>query len=195
MCSVALGFLPSFVPMLESHNLLDVRSVFARTAVLRDFVDQHCDLEEINDGLVESLLSYSENASGNEFSLKHELNDRTIQITFEPASAVISYQGKIGERRISSPRRRRCVGIWLGEHYAVRWCKTIAKVEAGRRPASEDFSDEEHERDHHPLRGAGACPGRLTRQSGQPRQIHRHSVTYANSLRPDHDDNRARMAG
>jgi hypothetical protein len=54
-------------------------------------------VEEINDALVESLLSYSENASGNEFSLKHELNDRTIQITFEHASAVISYQGKIGK--------------------------------------------------------------------------------------------------
>lgn len=54
-------------------------------------------VEEINDGLVESLLSYSENASGTEFSLKHELNDRTIQITFDPASAVISYQGKIGK--------------------------------------------------------------------------------------------------
>src|ERR1700722_14203469 len=54
-------------------------------------------VEEINEGLPEGMLSYSENANGNEFSLKHELNDRTIQITFELASAVISYQGKIGE--------------------------------------------------------------------------------------------------
>jgi hypothetical protein len=53
-------------------------------------------VEEINDGLADSLLSYSENASGNEFSVRHELNDRTVQITFEPASALISYQGKIG---------------------------------------------------------------------------------------------------
>jgi ppGpp synthetase/RelA/SpoT-type nucleotidyltranferase len=46
-------------------------------------------VEEINEGLPEGMLSYSENANGNEFSLKHELNDRTIQITFEPASAVV----------------------------------------------------------------------------------------------------------
>jgi hypothetical protein len=54
-------------------------------------------VEEINDGLVDSLLSYSESASGNELSLRHELNDRTVQIVFEPASALISYQGKIGK--------------------------------------------------------------------------------------------------
>lgn len=62
---------------------------------LKDSLKRH--VEEINDGLVESLLSYSENTSGNEFNLKHELNDRTVQITFEPASALISYQGKIGK--------------------------------------------------------------------------------------------------
>ena len=53
-------------------------------------------VEEINDGLVESLLSYSENASGDELTLRHELNDRTVRIVFEPASALVSYQGKIG---------------------------------------------------------------------------------------------------
>jgi hypothetical protein len=61
---------------------------------LKDSLTSH--VEEINEGLVEPLLSYSENASGNEFSLKHELNDRTVTIVFDPASAVISYQGKIG---------------------------------------------------------------------------------------------------
>jgi hypothetical protein len=63
---------------------------------LKDSLKRH--VEEINDGLVESLLSYSENANGNEFTLRHELDDRTVQITFKPASALVSYQGKIGKR-------------------------------------------------------------------------------------------------
>jgi|ERR1700675_689609 len=62
---------------------------------LKDSLKSH--VEEINDGLPEAMLSYSENASGNEFSLTHELNDRAIQITFDPASALISYQGKNGK--------------------------------------------------------------------------------------------------
>jgi len=62
---------------------------------LTDSLKKH--VEEINDGLSEAMLSYSENASGNEFTLRHELNDRTVQITFEPASALISYQGKVGK--------------------------------------------------------------------------------------------------
>jgi hypothetical protein len=44
---------------------------------LKDSLKRH--VEEINDGLVESLLSYSENASGNELSLRHELSGRSIQ--------------------------------------------------------------------------------------------------------------------
>jgi hypothetical protein len=50
---------------------------------LTDSLKRH--VEEINDGLSEAMLSYSENASGNEFTLRHELNDCTVQITFEPA--------------------------------------------------------------------------------------------------------------
>jgi hypothetical protein len=80
----------------EQHDARIVADEGARTwPDLKESLKRHA--EQINDGLVESLLSYSENASGNEFSLKHELNDRTIRIIFEPASAVISYQGKIGK--------------------------------------------------------------------------------------------------
>ncbi len=62
---------------------------------LKDSLKSH--VEEINEGLVEPLLSYSDNASGNEFSLRNELNDRSIQIAFEPASAVISFKGNKGK--------------------------------------------------------------------------------------------------
>jgi len=80
----------------EEHDAKIVADEGARRwRELKDSLKSH--VEEINDGLSESLLSYSENPSGTEFSLKHELNDRTVQITFEPASAVISYQGKIGK--------------------------------------------------------------------------------------------------
>jgi len=54
-------------------------------------------IEEINEGLPEAMLSYSENASGNDLSLTHELGVRNIQIIFNPASAVISYQGNNGK--------------------------------------------------------------------------------------------------
>jgi hypothetical protein len=37
-------FLPPFVLMLESQHLLDVQSIFARTAVPDDLLDQHRDL-------------------------------------------------------------------------------------------------------------------------------------------------------
>jgi hypothetical protein len=55
------------------------------------------DIEEINEGLPDALLSHSENASGNELSLRHELSGRSIQIIFEPASAVFSYEGNNGK--------------------------------------------------------------------------------------------------
>jgi len=62
---------------------------------LKDSLKRH--VEEINDGLVDSLLSYSENASGDEFTLRHELHDRTTQITYQPTSAAISYEGTSGK--------------------------------------------------------------------------------------------------
>ena len=53
-------------------------------------------VEEINEELPEAMLSYSENASGNEFTLRHEVHDRTTRVIFDPASAVISYEGNGG---------------------------------------------------------------------------------------------------
>lgn len=56
------------------------------------------DIEVINDGLPEPLLSYSENAD-NELSLKHELSDRDsdMRVAFDPASVVITYEGNKGK--------------------------------------------------------------------------------------------------
>jgi hypothetical protein len=54
-------------------------------------------VEEINDGLPEGMLSYPVNANDNEFTLMHELSGRTIQVTFDPVSAVVSYQGNSGK--------------------------------------------------------------------------------------------------
>jgi|GEM_PF-3414207 hypothetical protein len=48
---------------------------------------------EINDGLDEGILTYPQNTNDNEFTLMHELRQQTMQVTFDPASAVISYQG------------------------------------------------------------------------------------------------------
>ena len=53
--------------------------------------------EEINEGLPEGMLSYSENANGNEFTLRHELSERMMQVIFDPASATVSYQGNSGK--------------------------------------------------------------------------------------------------
>lgn len=58
-------------------------------------------VEEINDGLPEGMLAYIENANGNEFTLRHELSERTMQVTFDPASAVVSYQGNSGKGAFS----------------------------------------------------------------------------------------------
>jgi hypothetical protein len=52
---------------------------------------------EINEGLPDAMLSYSESSAGNELRLRHELSGRDIQIIFDPASAVISYQGNNGK--------------------------------------------------------------------------------------------------
>jgi hypothetical protein len=52
---------------------------------------------EINDELPEGMLSYPQTANDNEFVLMHELSRRTMQVTFDPASAVISYQGECGK--------------------------------------------------------------------------------------------------
>jgi hypothetical protein len=56
-------------------------------------------VEEINDGFPEGMLSFPvpQTANDNEFILMHELNKRTMQVTFDPVSAVISYQGDSGK--------------------------------------------------------------------------------------------------
>lgn len=54
-------------------------------------------IEEINDALRESLLSYRESASDNELSLRHELSGRNIQITFDPPPAAFSCEGNNGK--------------------------------------------------------------------------------------------------
>ncbi len=54
-------------------------------------------VEEVNDTLSEATLSYSENADGSEFTLRHELHDRTTRVTFDPTSALISYDGNSGK--------------------------------------------------------------------------------------------------
>jgi hypothetical protein len=80
----------------EQHDARIVADEGAKT--LRELKDslKH-DVEKINDELPEPMLSYSENASGNEFTLRHELHDRTTQITFQPTSAAISYEGASGK--------------------------------------------------------------------------------------------------
>ncbi len=54
-------------------------------------------VEEINEGFPEGLLTYPVNTNDNEFTLRHELSERTMQVTFDPASAVVSYQGNSGK--------------------------------------------------------------------------------------------------
>jgi hypothetical protein len=56
-----------------------------------------CPVGEINDGLPEGMVSYRQTANDNEFMLMHELSKRTMQVTFDPASAIISYQGDSGK--------------------------------------------------------------------------------------------------
>lgn len=126
----------------EQHNTRIVADEGTkRWRDLKDSLKHH--VEEINDELVESLLSYGENASGNEFTLRHELNDRTVQITFEPASALISYQGKIGKgafhARVEGDALEygwenitRCDGVQPLRHF---------RLEEGETPAS--FSTKE----------------------------------------------------
>jgi hypothetical protein len=61
---------------------------------LKGSLKQH--VEEINEELPEAMLSYSENTSGNEFTLRHEVHDRTTSVIFDAASALISYEGNSG---------------------------------------------------------------------------------------------------
>ena len=80
----------------EEHDVRIVASDGARRwRELKDSLKRL--VEEINEGLPEGMLAYSENADGNEFTLRHELSERTMQITFDPASAVVSYQGNSGK--------------------------------------------------------------------------------------------------
>ena len=62
---------------------------------VKDSLKHH--VEKINDGLQDGLLSHSESGSGNELTLRHELRERNTQVTFDPTSAVISYQGGEGK--------------------------------------------------------------------------------------------------
>ena len=39
-------------------------------------------VEKIDEELPEEMLSHSENENGNEFTLRHELSDRTMRVTF-----------------------------------------------------------------------------------------------------------------
>src|ERR1017187_6629217 len=54
-------------------------------------------VEKINESFSDPLLSFSDNVGGNELSLRHELRDRDVQVAFDAASAVISYQGGKGK--------------------------------------------------------------------------------------------------
>ena len=74
-------------------------------------------VEEINDGLPEGMLAYSENANGNEFTLRHELSERTMQVT-SVGSSLLSRKQR--QRCVSSSCRRRCFGVWVGKHYSMR---------------------------------------------------------------------------
>ena len=53
-------------------------------------------VENIDEDLPEGMLSHSENENGNELTLRHELTERTMQVTFDQASAIVSYQGNSG---------------------------------------------------------------------------------------------------
>ncbi len=64
----------------EQHDARIVADEGAKTwRELKDSLKHH--VEKINEELPEAMLSYSENASGDEFTLRHELHDRTTQIT------------------------------------------------------------------------------------------------------------------
>ena len=54
-------------------------------------------VEEITDGFSEGLLTCPVSANDDEFTLMHELSGRTMQVTFDPASGVITYQGNSGK--------------------------------------------------------------------------------------------------
>jgi len=80
----------------EEHDAKIVADEGAkRWSELKDSLKHH--VEDINDGLQDGLLSYSDDASGNELTLRHELRERNAQVAFDPASAVISYQGGKGK--------------------------------------------------------------------------------------------------
>lgn len=80
----------------EQHDAKIVAEEGAkRWRELKDSVKLH--IEEINEELPEAMLSHNENVSGEELTLRHELHDRTTQVTFDPTSAVISYEGNSGK--------------------------------------------------------------------------------------------------
>ena len=80
----------------EAHDTKIVTTEGAKTwSELRDSLTHQ--VEDINDGLRDGLLSYSDGGSGNELTLRHELRERNTQVVFDPASAVISYQGGVGK--------------------------------------------------------------------------------------------------
>lgn len=99
---------------------------------LRDCLKNY--IEVINDSLSEPLLSYSDNESGNELSLRHELTDCDVQVTFDPASSVISYEGNKSKGKFR-PRVH-------GDALVYEWDETTPSPGAARRIRNISFDDE-----------------------------------------------------
>jgi hypothetical protein len=82
----------------QQHDARIVADVGAkRWRELKDSLERL--VEEINEGLPEGMLSFPRTGNDNEFSLLHELSKRKMDVTFNPSSAIISYQGASGNGR------------------------------------------------------------------------------------------------
>jgi hypothetical protein len=89
----------------EEHDAKIVVSEGAKRWVeLKDSLKRNID--GINDGRQDWLLSYSDGASGNELILRHGLRRRNALVAFDFTSAVISYAGGKGRGEFS-PRIQR----------------------------------------------------------------------------------------
>jgi hypothetical protein len=97
-------------------------------------------VEEITDGPPEGMLTYPQNTNDNEFTLMHELSQQTMQVTFDPASAVISYQGN-GSSGAFRPHLKQDTLEYGWENTTPSGVATLAS--ALRKPRAIRFKDDE----------------------------------------------------
>jgi hypothetical protein len=118
----------------KRHDAKIIADEGAKTwSELKDSLKHH--VEDINDGFQDGLLSYSDSANGNEFTLRHELRDRNMQVAFDSASALISYQGGEGKGEFI-PRIQ-------GDALQYGW-NEIARCDGTKRSRMFQFDEDEN---------------------------------------------------